>query len=245
VTTTNPTDYYALQRVVSDLPVANSYTIVNYDEEPLEFNSTPVVVTIPSTKIFPYTQAFNSDDPFTLYKVLSKYIITKSPFKLESTSTSGVYTLVDLDGIAVDDPGTNDTTKVLISWNGSTPFPFNARSNSGYEAFIYTIIGRHISTEGITASETDIITDTTELPTNPQTYNFGGLTKQTDFIPATGPVGTYSGETLVTVNGAPTGPTGPAITNNISGKVTAIFGGINKIGVETTMNDWTILYTQS
>ena len=245
VTTVDPVNYYALQRVVDDAPVVNSYTIVNYDEEPLEFNSTAVTTTILPTKVFPYTQAFNSNDPFTLYRVISKYIITQTPYKITETETAGTYTLVDLEGRAITDPGTNDTTNVLVEWDGVKPFPFNTRSDSNYEAFIYTVIGTYDVPRDITVTATGPISPSNDEMFMPETsYDLASASTQATFVGATGPVGPYEGLTLVTVT-APTGASGPAITNTINGTVTAIFGGTNKIGIETTMSDWTILYTQS
>lgn len=245
VTSIDTVDYYALQRVANDLPVENSYTIVDYDEAPLEFDSTPVVTTILPTKRFPYTQAFNTDDPFTLYRVLSKYIITKSPYKIKPTETDGEYTLVDLDGIHITDPGTNDTTDIIVEWDGTKSFPFNTRSDSNYEAFIYTVTGRYLPGQEVTVSSTGAITTSNSEQYVPSTsYDLGQVSSQTRFVSVTGPTGPYTGPTYVTVT-APSGATGPAITNTINGNVTAIFGGINKMGVETTMNDWTILYTQN
>jgi hypothetical protein len=245
VTSVAATDYYAIQRVENNLPVTNSYTIVDYDETPLEFNSTPVTTTILPTKVFPYTQAFNTDDPFTLYKVLSKYIIVKSPYKIKDTTTDGVYKLVDLEGTVIKDPGTNETTDITVSWDGVKPFPFNTLSDSNYEAFIYRVIGRYVGQEDVTASATGPITTSNDTEYIPSTsYNLASVSSQTTFIGVTGPTGSYTGPTYIEVT-APTGASGPAITNNINGKVTSIFGGINKIGVETTMNDWTILFTQT
>lgn len=244
ITTTNATDYYAIQRVVNNEPVTNSYRIVDYDENPLEFNSTPVDITIPSTTVFPYIRAFNSNDPFTLYRVVSRYVIIKTPYRIKDTQTPNIYTLVDINGNAVDDPGTNNTSLVSITWNGITPFPFNARSNSGYESVLYKIVGRYISGSDITIATGPITTSNNELYNSPITYDLGSVTNLTDFIPVTGPTGPYNGPTLVTVSG-PSGASGPEITNNINGKVTTVFVGTNKIGVETTLNDWTILYSQS
>lgn len=241
---TNPTDYYAIQRVEDDLPVVGSYRIVDYDENPLEFDSTPVDITISSTQIFPYIRTLNSDDPFTVYRIVSKYIITKTPYRIKETNTTNVYTLVDLNGNHITDPGTNDTTDVLITWNGVKPFPFNSRSNSGYEAFIYTIIGRYYVNQDVTTSTGPITTSNDEVYTPSTTYDLAGVTNLSNFVPATGPTGPYSGPELISVTG-PTGASGPTITNDINGKVTAIFVGTNKIGVETTLNDWTILYSQS
>jgi hypothetical protein len=242
---TDPTDYYALQRVVNDVPVENSYIIVDYDEVPLEFNSVQVVTSIVPTSVFPYTSALNPADPFTLYRVISKYIITKSPYKIKTTDVVGEYALVDLEGTAITDPGTNDTTPILVMWDGIKEFPFNTRSDSNYEAFIYTVIGTYIVPRDITTSATGpITTSDDEQFISDEPYELSTQYNRTPYIGVTGPTGPYTGPTLVTVP-AGTGASGPTITNTVNGAVTAIFGGTDRMGIETTTTDWSILYIRN
>ena len=246
VTTTLSGNYFYKQKVVNDLPSETSYKVVDTDGNDVLVSSLPLNITLTGTERFPLTKAANSANPFNLYTILGKYTITKGNYKIKATETSGLYNLVDLNGLVIVDEGTDDTENVFIQKSGTITYPFNSRSTTNYLPYLYTIIGEYkvinpYEATGPTGPNQG--GDTSQITS--AGYDFGSLFSTNTYVQSNVATGPYSGTpTLITPSG-PTAASGPSITNSLSGDVISIFAGVNTMGVQTTTNDWTILYTNN
>lgn len=237
-----PGNFRLKQTIVNDAP-SNTYLIVDSSGTPQldsagdDFNVTFTSTTFPAT-VSPIGYSRIE------YNVIGFYTQTIGNYKIAPV-TGNVYQLYDANNQLVNDPGTNNTSVVTISWDGTGTFPIVRPSLSGYKTILYTItellsVAQVTTSSGATgpvdgAPDEQVIFDTSFSFGSLFTPELDGYDLFPDLTGATGPIIIDPG--IV----EPSGATGPQITNTLEGDVQAVVGGYG-VGVITNLNDWTLLY---
>jgi hypothetical protein len=155
----DPVFYKAKQSKLGEYSSQNVYTLVKSDNtdkmDPGTNNTTLVTITLPSEltdQEFPVIKT-----PTSLYKVVDYqistlfYVNVVGEYRLKQIIVNNlpdpyVYFIVDSNGDLVDDPGTNNTTKVQVRWTGGA-FPVKLTSTK-WRVNLYTIVGKYSETTG-------------------------------------------------------------------------------------------------
>ena len=145
--------YLFKQPIIGTYTNSNYFNLIDYNlnviQDPLTGNTTPVVVQYTGTLSTTFEDGIASipiNEPSSVYTVTGFYQrYAQGTFFIKVTSTSGVYDLVTTTGTTFNDPGTNNTTLVKISWNGVEPFPIIRYSTSGYKELLYNVTGFYIT----------------------------------------------------------------------------------------------------
>lgn len=232
--------YYLKQKVVNNLPSETLYTLVNFDGTDYLLEGTVVTVEWNNTGGFP--RLFNSTINTTiLYVIAGVSILVKGDYKLIPTTNQNEYSVVDFEGIAINDFGTNNTTKVLVSFSQTLSFPILKTSTSNYISFKYSIIGLfNIPSVVIVSGPTGPTGESGPINAN---YDFGTLFPTYTYSAPIGPTGPYDGIDKVNSTTNPTGATGPEVTNTTTGKVITITAQHNSMHILSTQQDWFNLFS--
>ena len=230
------------QKIVNNLPDPLLYYIVDSDDnevnDPGTNNTTKVEVRWAGNG-FPMN--VSSVNWFVnVYKIVGKYSQISGDYIMKATPTTGsdnLYLVCNLSDVAVDDPGTNNTTKVFVYWNGNpSVFPLYLTSTTGYFGITYRIIDvqypKFITVEEYTGP-TGISSGATG-PVGGDGYYFGN-----DINPplGTGPTGPYTGPTTVATGPIITEASGPFEDLNAA-SINAIVGGQDSVFTLTNASKW-------
>jgi len=153
----DPTVYQAKHGKLNEYGTPTTYTLVDvfgtpkYD--PGTNNTTLVEVELPDTQTFPVIKFPSTAYNVIQYQIGSRYIqFQPGSYTIKQQITDDapdprLYTLIDSNGNEVDDPGTNNTTKITISRSPFEGLPSFFRSLSWFVNF-YRVIGIYSQTAG-------------------------------------------------------------------------------------------------
>jgi hypothetical protein len=153
----DPVKYSAKQGKLNEYETSTIYTLVdsfgNPKYDPGTNNTTLVKVTLPDDQAFPVIKFPSSPYNVIQYQIQTRTIeFQPGEYMIQQQVTNDapellLYSLVDLSGNKVDDPGTNNTTKVIVSRRPNRGFPEFYRSVNWF-VNAYKVIGVYSQTAG-------------------------------------------------------------------------------------------------
>ncbi len=152
----DPVLYRAKQSKLGEYDSQNVYTLVKPDNtnkmDPGTNNTTLVTVTLSNDQAFPVIKSPSSEYKVIDYQISNRFFVfVQGEYRLKQKIVNNlpdplIYFIVDSNGNEVNDPGTNNTTKVQVRWTGGG-FPVNLTSINWF-VNVYRIVGRYSQISG-------------------------------------------------------------------------------------------------
>lgn len=234
--------YRLKQKIVNNLPDPNVYFIVdsngNLVDDPGTNNTTKVEV-IWSGTIFPVNLT-STNWRVNLYTIIGRYSEISGDYVMKATPTSSVdnlYLLHDLVGNQIDDPGTNNSSKVYVYWDGTpSEFPLYLNSSSGFFGITYIVIEVQFP-KLVTIQEYTGPTGPVTGSTGPVTTDGFYFTENINPPSGTGATGPFTGPTTFATGAITTEATGAFEDLNTS-SIKAVVGGQSSLYTLNTASEW-------